>query len=85
MLGKDAGEGIHGALGKKQPKGTCQPRESTEKHKSYKSVLRILVCLKCCRTLCGPWRMTAESGEESAEDADRSREDRVRMEFQVAV
>lgn len=29
--------------------------------------------------------MTAESGEESAEDADRSREDRVRMEFQVAV
>lgn len=29
--------------------------------------------------------MTADSGEESAEDADRSREDRIRMEFQVAV
>lgn len=76
---------MHGVLGKKQPKGPCQPRESTEKHKSYKSVLRFLVCLKGCRMLCGPWRMTAESGEESAEDADRSREDRVRMAFQVAV
>ena len=29
--------------------------------------------------------MIPESGEESAEDADRSREDRARQEFQVAV
>lgn len=76
---------MHGVLGKKQPKGPCQHRESTEKHKSYKFLLRFFVCLKGCRMLCGPWRMTTESGEESAEDADRSREDRVRMEFQVAV